>query len=768
MKNRLLLLISALFILTQTWAQVTITEADGWLESAYAKWQPLQGADFYEVYYKEASAADDAYLKADEMLIRKYADHYRVDVPGLKAGNYVLKIVPATDVDGTLVADASKQALTSTLAVKAHVREGFAFSKNSTYKTASGAYNDDGTLRAGAKVFYVTAQTINTISTPVIINSKGGTETRTGIVEILAGKQKGHDKTPMAFRLIGEIKASDVSGLNSNGYIQLKGNKDLEMNYTIEGIGHDATTNGWGILVRGAGNVEIRNIAVMNFTDDGISLDTDNVNVWVHHCDFFYGKNKGGDQEKGDGSLDVKSDSKYVTLSFNHFWDSGKMSLCGMTSESGPNYITYHHNWFDHSDSRHPRVRTMTVHVYNNYFDGIAKYGVGATMGSSVFVENNYFRNATRPMLSSLQGTDIISGVGTFSKENGGMIKSFGNKMVNTNRTLVYHTQNNPNKNNQWDAIETATRDEKVPDTYKTVVGGTTYNNFDTDENIIYTYNVQTPDDAQLDITTYAGRTNGGDLQYTFVDADDASYAINTALATLVAGYKGTVLQIGRDGSTVTPEPTDPTDPEEPTDPVIPAGGVTHNFTTNGLTSDFFTITGNLSTSKGSVTYNDLLLTQCLKMESATLISFTTEEETTLTLVFLASESGKRVKINDENKTTDSHIFTIDLPAGTHTIKKGDTMNLFYMAVTPQNASTGVAAVEKAEVVTYPSVVSDYLYIKTDAEVQSATVYSLSGAMVFGANHSVDSIDMSALPTGNYVVKICTSQGTTVSKIIKK
>ncbi|NDW13175.1 T9SS C-terminal target domain-containing protein [Bacteroides sp. 214] len=766
MKNKLLLFVFAFFSMTQMWAQVTITEASGWLESAYAKWQPMEGADFYHVYYKEAAATDDTYLQIDEMLIRKYADYYRADVVGLKAGNYILKIVPTTDVEGTLMEDTSKQAVTASLEVKAHVREGFAFSTNSTYKTASGAYNNDGTLKTGAKVFYVTAKSINTISTQVIVNSKGGTETRTGIVDILAGKQKGHDTTPMAFRFIGEIKASDVSGLNSNNYIQVKGGKDLEMNYTLEGIGNDATINGWGILVRGVGNVEIRNIGVMNFTDDGISLDTDNINIWVHHCDFFYGQNKGGDQAKGDGSLDVKSNSKYVTLSFNHFWDSGKMSLCGMTSESGPNYITYHHNWFDHSDSRHPRVRTMTVHVYNNYFDGIAKYGVGATMGSSVFVENNYFRNATRPMLSSLQGTDIINGNGTFSGENGGMIKSFGNKMVNTNRTLVYHTQNKLNAKSQWDAIETATRDEKVPDTYITVVGGTSYNNFDTDANIIYAYNVETPDNAKEAITTYAGRTNGGDLRYSFTETDDASYDINTALSKLVAGYKGTVVQIGREESNTTPDP-DPTDPEEPTDPEIPAGGMTHNFTANGLESSFFSITGNLSTDKGTVTYGGMTLTQCLKMESATVISFTITEESTLTLVFMTDEGGKRVKINDVNKTTDSYIYTIDLPADTYTIKKGDTMNLFYMSVASKNA-TSIKDIAKEKTAIYPSVVSDYLYIKSDAEVKNVAVYNLSGVMLFKANKHIDSIDMSTFASGNYIVKIITSEGSTQKKVIKK
>lgn len=90
-------------------------------------------------------------------------------------------------------------------------------------------------------------------------------------------------------------------------------------------------------------------------------------------------KEADADQAKGDGTTDIKDDSQYITVAYNHYFDSGKSSLCGMKSEAGPNYIDYHHNWFDHSDSRHPRVRTMSVHVWNNYYDGCAKYGVGAT-----------------------------------------------------------------------------------------------------------------------------------------------------------------------------------------------------------------------------------------------------------------------------------------------------------------------------------------------------------------------------------------------------
>lgn len=118
---------------------------------------------------------------------------------------------------------------------------------------------------------------------------------------------------------------------------------------------------------------------------DDVGLQQDNDHVWVHNCDFFYGHaGSDADQKKGDGALDTKK-STYVTHSYNHFYDTGKSNLQGMKSETTSNYITYHHNWYDHADSRCPRIRTCTVHVYNNYYDGNSKYGIGATMGSSVF-----------------------------------------------------------------------------------------------------------------------------------------------------------------------------------------------------------------------------------------------------------------------------------------------------------------------------------------------------------------------------------------------
>ncbi len=105
-----------------------------------------------------------------------------------------------------------------------------------------------------------------------------------------------------------------------------------------------------------------------------------------------------------------------------------------------------------------------------------------------------------------------------------------------------------------------------------------------------------------------------------------------------------------------------------------------HNFTTDGKNSSFFSITGNLSTSKGSVKYNGLTLTQCLKMESSTSIGFTTAADATLTLVFNSANSSN-VKVDGTKYTLTNGILTLDLAAGSHTIKKADTANLFYMAV---------------------------------------------------------------------------------------
>lgn len=511
---------------------VSILESEGSLESANVEWSPVQGAASYNVYYKAADALDSSYTKIDDELIRQYPSSFRADVLGLAAGNYVLKIVPVVNGVDAINEEATTQALT----VKANKREGFAFSPASPMKTSSGGYNDDGTVASNAEILYITASNVNTVTEDVVTNAKGTKTTCTGLVNILAGRQKGYDKSPLIIRMIGEIKASDITGLNEHTYIQLKGC----YNVTFEGVGKDATAYGWGFLIRDARNLELRNVGIMMFGDDAISLDTDNQNIWVHNNDLFYGAaGHDADQVKGDGSCDIKQDSTFVSVSYNHFHDSGKSSLCGM-QDTQNYYVTYHHNWFDHSDSRHPRIRVGSVHVYNNYFDGNAKYGVGVTKGASAFVEANYFRDCKYPMLSSLQGTDIFyDSKGDFSGEDGGMIKAYNNKIEGATR-LVYANQDPI----QFDAYLASSRNEVVPSTYKTLVGGTTYNNFDT-SSVMYKYQPDSPDDVKESVTSYAGRVDGGDLIFNFTDADDTSSVINPDLMAKVKNYSSTLVSDG-------------------------------------------------------------------------------------------------------------------------------------------------------------------------------------------------------------------------------
>ena len=742
-------------------ASGAITEASGWLETAYVKWTPVTGATGYNVYVKSASASDSAYVQLDDELIRKYPSYMRADAVGLKAGDYVMKIVPLNNgKENTSAAIVSDK-----LTVNAHDRSGFTFSSNSPVKNGVGAYNNDGTLKSNASVLYVTEANKNTVKMKI-----GNTE-YTGVAAITQAIKAKSNCQPVAIRIIGQVTLSGLAckDVSSAYAIGVKG----AANVTFEGIGDDATLYEAGVAVFQSTGIEVRNLGLMNWggggDGDGISLKQ-SVGVWVHNNDVFYGNaGSDGDQAKGDGSMDLKDNSQYVTVSYNHFWDSGKMSLCGMKSESGENWITYHHNWFDHSDSRHPRIRTMSVHVYNNYYDGNAKYGVGAAKDSEAFVEANYFRHCNYPMLSSMQGSDVLAG-GIFSGENGGVIKAYNNYMEGQ-KSVIYANSDTGTTSasaTDFDAYLAASRSETVPSTYKAKQGGKTYSNFDTKVDLgVDTADIDAPADVPSIVTKYAGRIMGGDFKWTFDNSvDDTSYSLNRPLKDKLNAYKTSLVSVGGGSvssgekhihnyvSTITKKATcaeegeitytciatngtcdkktytevvpktahtygewkvvkEATETEEglkshsctvcgaeetasipkkgstggTETPEVPTGdSKVHNFTTSDANSSFFVISGNLASNKGTVTYNGLTLTQCLKMESSTSIKFTAPSAGKLTLVF--GESGKNVKINGKKNASDSNcIVTVDVAAGSVEITKGDTMNLFYMIYTPSGTS---------------------------------------------------------------------------------
>lgn len=770
--KKLLPLILGLFCAVTLSAQsVSITEAAGWFESAFVKWTPASGADSYNVYYSGNGVNNQ---KLDPQLIRRYSSYYRADAIGLAPGSYTLKVVPVTKgTEGTA-------STTSALTVKAHDRAGFAFSNSKV----PGAYNANGTPKNGAVVLYITEKTKNTVSLDV---TGATTNPCVGLQAILDGVKKGKETRPFIIRIIGSI--TDPTYLY-DGDIVIENSNSPTSFITLEGVGEDAVANSWGIRLKNASNIEIRNLGIMNVNSgegDNIGLQQNDQYVWVHHNDFFYGDaGSDSDQAKGDGALDCKK-STYVTFSYNHFWDTGKTNLLGLSEGTTEGlYITYHHNWYDHSDSRHPRVRFYSAHVYNNYYDGIAKYGIGSTLGSSVFAEGNYFRNCKYPMLTSMQGSDVwneskqandYKDSPTFSKEDGGTIKAFNNYIEGANRFVAHGDSKFPNSTTDFDAYVVSSKSATVPSSVKSAYGANSYNNFDANSSVMYSYAAESPEAAKATVMAYAGRMNGGDFSWAFNNAvDDASYSVNIALKAALVNYQTALISVQGDGSgnggiipsssSVPPNSSSSGIPASSSSITPIEGGLVHNFTLSGNTSSFFNITGNLSTSKGTVVYNSLTLTQCLKIESSTKINFSTQKPSTLTLVFNADFSGS-ILINGDTYSSQNGVLVTQLQAGSFEITKGATANLYYMSLVLDELTSIASKVTLKGSMFFDSF-TNQLHIAEGLYVKRLEVIGINGEVLFRTENNRHSFDLSHFRPGVYLIRAQTNTGLIQQKIYKK
>jgi pectate lyase len=194
---------------------------------------------------------------------------------------------------------------------------------------------------------------------------------------------------------------------------------------------------------------------------DNITVDGGK-RVWIDHCTF----NDGDRSDKlyppnfpfpqneitqkiqhHDGLIDVVNGADFVTISYNVFKDHDKTSLIGSSDSNkldpGKLSVTYHHNLFDNSGQRLPRVRFGKVHSYNNFFSGDAAgmddaklslydnhlkaikehgsnnvfrgaFGIGKD--SLIYSENNWFevKNAGPSAVAAVQGGTKFFDQGTY------------------------------------------------------------------------------------------------------------------------------------------------------------------------------------------------------------------------------------------------------------------------------------------------------------------------------------------------------------------
>jgi len=229
------------------------------------------------------------------------------------------------------------------------------------------------------------------------------------------------------------------------GRIQVDDMLTVVANKSIIGVGSTAEITGGGLQLgsttRPGNNVIIRNIRFTNASDDSVSVTNAAHHVWIDHNDFSNGF---------DGLLDVKRQSDFVTISWNHFHHHSKTLLLGhsdsFTQDIGHLRVTYHHNYFDGTEQRHPRARFgEPVHVYNNYYRANGLYGVASTENAGVVVEGNYFDGVAFPCYSAsgyaesgpgrlIQRNNIFAGSG-ICETNGSVVEP---------RTYYSYTVDNP------------------------------------------------------------------------------------------------------------------------------------------------------------------------------------------------------------------------------------------------------------------------------------------------------------------------------------
>jgi pectate lyase len=196
------------------------------------------------------------------------------------------------------------------------------------------------------------------------------------------------------------LTAIDTVGsliIQVSGSIAITSKQGVRPNKTIIGLGSNATITGGGFDFYKSSNVIVRNLSFVDAEDDAINIGQESHHIWIDHNTF---------RGAVDGSVDIVREADYVTVSWNHFDASDKSMLIShsdsASSDVGHLKVSIHHNWFDHSTQRHPRVRFgEPVHVFNNYFDGNELYGVASTMDAGVLVEGNNFNNVPYPCYST-------------------------------------------------------------------------------------------------------------------------------------------------------------------------------------------------------------------------------------------------------------------------------------------------------------------------------------------------------------------------------
>lgn len=414
----------------------------------YAKWSEaipvskIQGANevayvlftydtdaTYEASYKLTSKS--TYNDVASELIRHDSTSGRIDILGLTPGSYDFKL--------TKTKDNKESYYNGSFEVYAQDRSGYA---HDNYTDGVGAYNDDGTLKTGTDIIYVTDATKNTVT----YNGK------TGIVQVLANLKNSNN--PVCIRFLDMVKttqwdaitytqtaksealknavladfgSAESSGGNyyidkllgagantidtdlANGITTLEGLEKYSYgtstdsywnmcdisnaeNVTLEGVGENAGLYQWGLNWKTCKSIEVRNLTFDKYTEDACSFEgsTDSENlsayenvgrIWVHNNTFTQGYNRwdvSDDQDKHEG--DGATDFKRTAN----------------ITISYNHYIENHKTGLIGSDDN---VYTANVTFHHNYYENCSSR-MPLGRNANMHMYNNYYYGSTGTNMS--------------------------------------------------------------------------------------------------------------------------------------------------------------------------------------------------------------------------------------------------------------------------------------------------------------------------------------------------------------------------------
>jgi len=240
------------------------------------------------------------------------------------------------------------------------------------------------------------------------------------------------------------------------------------------------------------------------------------------------------------------------------------------------------------------------------------------------------------------------------------------------------------------------------------------------------------------------------------VTADDKTREYGDANPIFTISYSG--WKNSDNASSLTTQPTATSTATQTSNtgtyPITVSGGVSDNY--------------NFSYQNGTLTITKAPLT--ITAEDKTRKQGEANPE--FTLVFDGFKNGENESVLDELPTASS-VANATSPVGFYNIvlSGGSDNNYEYTLVDgilEVTSATNIDDVLIKSISIFPNPAKTDLFIKSEVQIEKVEICDLTGKTIINSNLSiVNSIDVSALPTGIYLVKIYTDKGVVTQKLIK-